>query len=355
MRVAYDEVSLENFLKLAALVSRDLPVVISKFMNNAKEVEVDGVSDGETCIIGAIVEHVENAGIHSGDATMSISVPPQTLSPLIQRKIEDVTYKIVNDLNIKGPFNIQYLVKDDTVYVIECNLRASRSIPFVRKTRGVNLIKLATLAMLNKKFEKLPTCDLPPISHVSVKVPQFSFMRLSGADPVLGVEMLSTGEVACLGENFKDAFSKAIQSAQFRIPPKGGSVLITVGGEEPKRRVVPIAKDLTALGFKIYATKNTAKVLQKSGLESVTVLHKVKESTARPNILDYLQERKIHLVINVQMGRKKKSMSAVLTDGYIIRRQAVEFNVPVITNLELALVLVKVLKKGKLMEKQFVH
>ena len=345
MRVAYDENLLESFLKLAAKVSRDQPVVISKFMDKAKEVEVDGVSDGETCIIGAIVEHIENAGIHSGDATMSISVPPQTLSLLIQNKIEEVTHKIVKALNIKGPFNIQYLVKDDTVYVIECNLRASRSIPFVSKTRGVNLIELATLAMLNKKFNKLPTCNLPPISHVGVKVPQFSFMRLSGADPVLGVEMLSTGEVACLGENFADAFSKAIQSAQFRIPPKGGSVLITVGGEEPKRRVVPIAKDLEKLGFKIYATKNTAKVLQKSGLRKVSVLHKVKEISARPNILDYLQERKIDLVINVPMGQKKNNISAVLTDGYIIRRQAVEFNVPVITNLELALALIKVLKQ----------
>ncbi len=183
------------------------------------------------------------------------------------------------------------------------------------------------------------------MSHFSVKVPQFSFMRLSGADPVLGVEMLSTGEVACLGENFEDAFSKAIQSAEFRIPPKGGSVLITIGGEEPKRRVVPIAKDLRELGFKIYATKNTAKVLQKSGLDDVVVLHKVMETDARPNILDYLQERKIDLVINVPMGRKKKNMSVVLTDGYIIRRQAVEFNVPVITNLELALALVNVLKQ----------
>ncbi len=170
-------------------------------------------------------------------------------------------------------------------------------------------------------------------------------MRLSGADPVLGVEMLSTGEVACLGENFEDAFSKAIQSAEFRIPPQGGSVLITVGGEEPKRRVVPIAKDLSKLGFKIYATKNTAKVLRESGLENVSVLHKVMETSARPNILDYLHKRKIHLIINVPMGRENRKMSDVLTDGYIIRRQAVEFNVPVITNLELALALVKVLKK----------
>jgi carbamoyl-phosphate synthase large subunit len=218
--------------------------------------------------------------------------------------------------------------------------------PFVSKTRGINLIELATSAMLDKKFEEaLKTCGLPPTNHFGVKVPQFSFMRLSGADPVLGVEMLSTGEVACLGENFGDAFSKALQSAEFRIPPKGGSVLITVGGEEPKRRVVPLAKAFEEMGFKIYATEHTAEVLQAAGISSVTVLYKVKEASVNPNILDYLQDQKIDLVINVPMGNKQKSYSDVLTDGYIIRRQAVEFNVPVITNLELASALVKVLQQ----------
>lgn len=344
MRVAYDETALENFLKLAAKVSRDHPVVISKFIDKAKEVEVDGVYDGETCLIGSIMEHVENAGVHSGDATMSI--PPHTLSAEIQKKIEDATQKIVKALKIKGPYNIQYLVKDGSVYVIECNLRTSRSMPFVSKTRGINLIELATSAMLGKKFdETLKTCGLPPTSHFGVKVPQFSFMRLSGADPVLGVEMLSTGEVACLGENFADAFSKALQAAEFRIPPKGGSVLITVGGEEPKRRVVPLAKAFEEMGFKIYATEHTAEALQAAGINSVTVLHKVKEASVNPNILDYLQNQKIDLVINVPMGNKHKSYSDALTDGYIIRRQAVEFNVPVITNLELASALVKVLQQ----------
>jgi carbamoyl-phosphate synthase large subunit len=343
MRVAYNETALENFLKLAAKVSRDHPVVISKFVNKAKEVEVDGVYDGETCLIGSIMEHVENAGVHSGDATMSI--PPNTLSAEVQKKIENATQKIVKALKIKGPYNIQYLVKDGAVYVIECNLRASRSMPFVSKTRGINLIELATSAMLGKKFEGLKTCGLPPTSHFGVKVPQFSFMRLSGADPVLGVEMLSTGEVACLGENFADAFSKALQSAEFRIPPKGGSVLITVGGEEPKRRVVPLAKAFEEMGFKIYATEHTAEVLQAAGISSVSVLHKVKEASVNPNILDYLQDQKIDLVINVPMANKQRNYSDVLTDGYIIRRQAVEFNVPVITNLELASALVKVLKQ----------
>ncbi len=190
MRVAYDEPSLENFLKLAAKVGRDHPVVISKFVEGAKEVEADGVSDGETCLIGAIMEHVENAGVHSGDATMTI--PTQTLSADVVKKVEDATQKIVKALKIKGPYNIQYLVKDEEVNVIECNLRASRSMPFVSKTRGVNLIELSTLAMLDKKFSyALKSCELPSIRHVGVKVPQFSFMRLSGSDPVLGVECLA--------------------------------------------------------------------------------------------------------------------------------------------------------------------
>jgi carbamoyl-phosphate synthase large subunit len=344
MRVAYNETALENFLNLAAKVSRDHPVVISKFIDHAKEVEVDGVSDGETVLIGAIMEHVENAGVHSGDATMTI--PPQTLSVDIQKKIEDCTQRIVKALRIHGPYNIQYLVKDGVVNVIECNLRASRSMPFVSKTRGINLIELATLAMLDKKIGGM--VKLSPMTnanHVGVKVPQFSFMRLSGADPVLGVEMLSTGEVACLGENFSDAFSKALQSAEFNIPPRDGSVLITVGGgEEPKKRVVPIAKALAEMGFKIYATAHTADVLNAAGVNT-TVLYKVKEAQANPNILDYLQERKIDLVINVPIANKQTTYSEILTDGYIIRRQAVEFNVPVITNLQLAAALVEVLKQ----------
>jgi carbamoyl-phosphate synthase large subunit len=220
--------------------------------------------------------------------------------------------------------------------------------PFVSKTRGINLIELATLAMLGKKIDGVKLSPMTVAPHVGVKVPQFSFMRLSGADPVLGVEMLSTGEVACLGENFSDAFSKALQSAEFNIPPKDGAVLISVGGnEERKKRVVPIAKAFADMGIKIYATAHTAQVLNEAGVNA-TVLYKVKEAQANPNILDYLQERKIDLVINVPMANRQNSFSDILTDGYIIRRQAVEFNVPVITNLQLAAALVDVLKhKGQ--------
>jgi carbamoyl-phosphate synthase large subunit len=291
------------------------------------------------------MEHVEYAGVHSGDATMTI--PPQALKLEVQKKIEDCTQRIVKALKIHGPYNIQYLVKDDVVNVIECNLRASRSMPFVSKTRGINLIELATLAMLGKKID-VKLSPMTIANHVGVKVPQFSFMRLSGADPVLGVEMLSTGEVACLGENFSDAFSKALRSAEFNIPDRDGSVLISVGGsKERKERVVPIARAFVEMGFKIYATDHTADVLNAAGVNA-TKLYKVKEAQATPNILDYLQERKIDLVINVPIANKATSYSDILSDGYIIRRQAVEFNVPVITNLQLAAALVDVMKqKGK--------
>jgi len=343
MRVAYAEDELEDYLKLAAKVSREHPAVISKFIENAKEVEVDGVYDGEDNIIGAIVEHVENAGVHSGDATMGI--PSLTLDSDVLRTVQDYTHKIVEALEIKGPYNIQYLVKDGVTYVIECNLRASRSMPYVSKTRGVNMIELATLAMLGKKFKDSGFIDLPEISHVGVKVPQFSFMRLSGADPVLGVEMLSTGEVACLGENFTDALSKALQSAEFKIPPEGGSVLITVGGKELKKQVVPIGRALRKMGFKIYATQHTAEALRNEGVNNISVLHKVREVGQKPNIVDYLQEGKIDLVINIPMPNHLVTFSEVLKDEYTIRRLAIEFNVPVVTNLQLASALTKMLEQ----------
>jgi carbamoyl-phosphate synthase large subunit len=343
MRVAYAESELDEYLKLAAKVSREHPAVISKFIESAKEVEVDGVYDGEDNIIGAIIEHVENAGVHSGDATMGI--PSLTLDSDVLRTVQDYTHKIVEALEIRGPYNIQYLVKDGVTYVIECNLRASRSMPYVSKTRGVNMIELATLAMLGKKFEDSGFTELPPITHFGVKVPQFSFMRLSGADPVLGVEMLSTGEVACLGENFQDALSKAMQSAEFKMPPEGGSVLITVGGKELKQQVVPIGRALRKMGFKIYATEHTAEALQNEGVNNISVLHKVREEGQTPNIVDYLQEGKIDLVINIPMPNHLVTFSEVLKDEYTIRRLAIEFNIPVVTNLQLASALTKLLEQ----------
>jgi len=342
MRVARNRRELRDYLELAAKVSPEHPVVISKFVEGAKEVEVDGVADGEETLIGAIIEHIEQAGVHSGDAVMSI--PPQTLSSNTIKTIENYTHAIARALKIKGPFNIQYLVKNGDVSVIECNLRASRSLPYVSKTRGVNLIEVSTAIMLGKTLKDLNISELPPIPHVGVKVPQFSFMRLTGADPTLGVEMLSTGEAACLGENFADAFLKALLSAEFKLPRDNSSVLITVGGERMKKEVVPLATALREMGFKIYATEHTADVFRKAGLNSITVLHKVKEPEKKPNILDFLVNRKIDLVINIPSGNSNGEKSEIWEDEYVIRRLAVEFNIPVVTTLELASALVRAIK-----------
>jgi len=343
MRVAYSEGELENYLALAAKVSCEHPVVISKFIRNAREVEVDGVSDGKDVLIGAIIEHIEDAGIHSGDATMSI--PAQTLSARVETEIEDYTNRIAKELQINGPFNIQYLVKDGKIEVIECNLRASRSMPYVSKTRGVNLIELATQVMLGKKLKDIGILGLPPVKHVSVKAPQFSFMRLSGADPVLGVEMLSTGEVACLGESFTDALSKALLSTEFKIPPIGGSILITVGGKELKKQIVPLAVQLKQMGFKIYATEHTAEAIITAGEKEISVLHKVREPDKKPNIADYIKDGKINLVVNIPLISGSREQEAVLRDEYTIRRLAIEYNIPVLTNLELASAMVKILRE----------
>jgi carbamoyl-phosphate synthase large subunit len=198
--------------------------------------------------------------------------------------------------------------------------------------------------MLGKNLKNLNLTELPPLQHVGVKVPQFSFMRLTGADPVLGVEMLSTGEAACIGDNFADALLKALQSVEFEMPLPGGSVLITVGGEIMKKRLVPMAKGLSAMGFNIYATERTAEVFKAAGLESVSTLHKIRETEKKPNILDYLIQQKINLVINIPLSDSNGQRQEVLKDEYTIRRLAVEFNIPVVTTLELASALVKVLK-----------
>jgi carbamoyl-phosphate synthase large subunit len=344
MRIAYSKDELESYCRLATKVSPEHSVVISRFMENAKEVEVDGVSDGEDVFIGALIEHVENAGVHSGDATMSI--PAQNLSDGVQKTIVDYTNRIARALGVKGPFNIQYLVKNGFVSVIECNLRASRSMPFVSKTRGVNLIKLATSVMLGSKLKDTGCLELPPIRHVGVKVPQFSFMRLVGADPVLGVEMLSTGEVACLGENFSDALSKALSSADFKLPRLRGSVLISVGGRQLKRDVLPVACAFHRMGFKIFATEHTAEALKTAGIGDVVVLHKVRQPDEKPNIADYIREGKLDLLINVPVSNASEEFSEVLKDEYVIRRLAVEFNVPTVTSLELASAIVKILQEG---------
>jgi carbamoyl-phosphate synthase large subunit len=326
MNVAFDENQLEEYLIHAAKVSKEYPVVLSKFITNAREVEVDGVCDGKNVLIGAIIEHVEDAGIHSGDATMSI--PTMSISEKVKEKMRDCTRKIARSLSIKGPFNIQYLVKNGKVSVIECNLRASRSMPFVSKTVGVNLMEIAADAILGKNIKPQKIIS----KKFGVKVPQFSFMRLEGADPVTGVEMVSTGEVACFGNTFEDAFIKALIASGINIPKKGDSILITIGGD--KKPVIPIAKKLQRDGFKIFATEHTAIALKENRI-NCKILYKISEKK-QPNIQDYLTDKKIKFVINIPVINNGGNSKQIFDDEYMIRRRAVEFGISIITNLELA-------------------
>jgi len=333
MRVSYDEKTLIDTLDLAAAVSREYPVVITKFFTDSGEVECDGVSDGDNVLIGAIVEHIENAGVHSGDATMSI--PPITLSEKVKLNIEDYTRRIALGLKVMGPFNIQYLVKNEEVFVIEMNLRSSRSMPYVSKVRGINLMRLAAEVIMGKKIpERL--LNLPYGDFVAVKSPMFSFMRLDNADPILGVEMNSTGETACVGEDFPDALMKALEAAEQYIPIDGGNILISVGGDKLKKEIIPIALKLKNLGFTIFATEHTAETLKENGIDAVK-LYKVSDRGMEPNIRECMVNGRIDMVINIPLPTTvEEKFRQVIEDEYQIRRMAVDFNIPVIINLQLA-------------------
>jgi len=342
MRVSYDEKTLQDTLDLAASVSKEYPVVITKFFTNAREIECDGVCDGETVFIGAIVEHIENAGVHSGDANMAI--PPQTISENIIKKIEEYTNKIALALKIQGPFNVQYLVKNGEAYVIECNLRSSRSMPYVSKTRGINLMKLAAEIIMGKLIpNKLK--NLPYGNFVSIKAPMFSFMRLDKADPILGVEMASTGEIACMGKDFPEALIKALEATEQEIPIEGGNILISVGGEQLKKQVIPLAKKIKELGFTIFATEDTKRALNNNGIEAVR-LYKVHEQGMEPNIMSCLQNGRIDMVINIPLPTTvEEKFNTIMEDEYKIRRMAIEFNIPVIINLQLAEAIINAIEK----------
>jgi carbamoyl-phosphate synthase large subunit len=331
MNVAVNENQLIQYIRQAAKVSREFPVVISKFVLGAREVEVDGVSDGENVFIGAVIEHVENAGVHSGDATMSI--PTITIKEASKERVLDYSRRIARSLGIKGPFNIQFLVKNGDVQVIECNLRASRSMPFVSKMTETNLMDLAARAIVG---ESIPDGN-GKIVGFGVKAPQFSFTRLDKADPVTGVEMVSTGEVACFADTFQDAFINALIASNFYVPRKGDAVLITMG--KTRAGIIPFAKMLSENGYRIYATRHTAEEFARVGITSTT-LHKIREKRD-PNILDYLTNREIKLVINIPSIEREAESSLVLQDEYVIRRKAAEFGIPVVTNLQLAQALVR--------------
>ncbi len=340
MRVVWTSSQMERFLAMAAKVSPEYPVVISKFIRDALEVEVDAVGDGEDVYIGSIIEHVDKAGVHSGDAVMVI--PPQTLSSEVKNTLVDYTGRIAKALSAKGPFNIQFVVKDGQVYVIECNLRASRSMPFVSKVMEVDLIGISASAIVEGK---MPVEREPVRSSVriGVKVPQFSFMQLEGADPHLGVEMQSTGEVACISDEFNDALIKAFQAAGYRLPREGGNILVTVGGSEMKRKTLPLIRRLRSLGYNIFATEHTAEYLAERAIKGVSTLYKMAEETRKPNLKDYLVERKLDLIINIPSATILEKYAQMLEDEYLMRRKAVELGIPVLTTYETSKVFVDAL------------
>lgn len=337
MNVAFTHEDLADYLEEASQVSQEYPVVISKFYEDAKEIEIDAVASKGKVIGSQITEHIENAGIHSGDST--IVIPPQKLYVETIEKVQFIAQRIAESLKITGPFNIQFLAIKNNVMVIECNLRASRSLPFVSKVTGVNFAKLATEAMLGVKS---PTSDLrPPISgYVAVKSPQFSFARIKGADPILRVEMASTGEVACFGRDVYEAFLKSLIATGVKLPQK--SVFISLAGDENKRKFLESAKTLESLGLKIYATEGTSRFFKKNGLKN-HMLYKIHEKK-KPNVLDFLNSKKIDLVINIFDPYYKREFD----DDYLIRRATIDFGVELLTNRQTAQIFTKAISQKKL-------
>lgn len=325
MNVVSNENELEHFLTLARNVSKQYPVVVSEFIQNAKEIEIDAVANKGEVIAYAISEHIEFAGVHSGDAT--IVFPPQKIYFETARRIKKIAKKIAKVLDITGPFNMQFMAKDNDVMVIECNLRASRSFPFVSKVLKTNFITIATEVMLGKDVPRLSK-SLFDLDYIGIKAPQFSFTRLHKADPIIGVDMTSTGEVGCIGEEYYETLLKSMLSVGYTYPKK--SVLISSGPPEDKATLLEPARMLVQKGYVIYATKGTQEFFSKNGIDA-TVLYWPDEEK-KPNTLDYLKEKKIDLVINIP----KNLSPDELYNDYEIRRNAVDLNIPLITNSRLA-------------------
>ena len=325
MNVCSNNEELERFLALAANVSKQHPVVVSRFIEHAKEVEMDAVAREGEIIAYAISEHIEYAGVHSGDAT--IQFPPQKLYVETMRRIKRISRRIAKELNISGPFNIQFLARDNDIKVIECNLRASRSFPFVSKVLKLNLIELATRVMLGMEVQ-MPDKSLFDLDYVGIKASQFSFNRLQNADPVLGVDMASTGEVGCLGQDTSCALLKAMLSVGYRIPQKG--ILLSTGAPKQKVDMLEAARMLQQQGFTLYATGGTSAFLEENGVESVRVYWPSEEGT--PQALDLLHRKEIDMVVNIP----KNLSSSELDNGYKIRRSSIDLNIPLITNARLA-------------------
>jgi len=326
MNVCSNKEELERFLQLAANVSEDHPVVVSKFIEHAKEIEMDAVAKDGEILAYAISEHIEFAGVHSGDAT--IQFPPQKLYVETVRRIKRISRQIAKALHINRPFNIQFMARDNDILVIECNLRASRSFPFVSKVLKLNLIELATKVMLGLPVER-PHKNLFDLDYVGIKASQFSFNRLQKADPVLGVDMASTGEVGCLGDNTPTALLKSMLSVGYRVPKK--TVLLSTGSAKQKAEMLDAARMLVEHGYELYATGGTSKYLTDNGIEN-TLVYWPSEASQQPQALDLLHEHQIDMVVNIP----KNLTSHELTNGYKIRRAAIDLNVPLITNSRLA-------------------
>lgn len=330
MNVAFNSSDLQEYLIEASDVSNEHPVVISKFLQDAKEFEIDAVAKNGKILCFAILEHIENAGVHSGDST--IVLPPQKLYLQTAQLVENIARKIALFLKITGPFNIQFLARDNGVLVIECNLRASRSLPFVSKVTGVNFAKVATVAILGKTSH-LSSLNSQLLPFVAVKAPQFSFSRIKGADPVLRVEMASTGEVATFGDDLPEAFLKSLIATGTSLPKK--SVFISLAGDKNKAEFLESAKNLSSMGLKIYATDGTSKFLNKHNI----IAHKLFKiyENKKPNVLNVLNEKKVDLVINIIDPYFKKEFD----DDYQIRRTTIDFGIPLLTNMQTAELFVK--------------
>ena len=326
MNICSNRDELTRFLQLAANVSEDHPVVVSKFIEHAKEIEMDAVAQDGEILAYAISEHIEFAGVHSGDAT--IQFPPQKLYVETMRRIKRISRQIAKKLHINGPFNIQFMARDNDILVIECNLRASRSFPFVSKVLKLNLIDLATKIMLGAPVEK-PNKNLFDLDYVGIKASQFSFNRLQKADPVLGVDMSSTGEVGCLGDDTSTALMKSMLSVGLRIPKK--TILLSTGGAKQKAEMLDAAKMLKQHGYELYATVGTSKYLTENGIEN-TLVYMPSDEGQHPQALELLHEKKIDMVVNMPKDLTPRE----LTNGYKIRRAAIDLNVPLITNSRLA-------------------
>ena len=329
MNVCYDYEELERFLQMASEVSKEYPVVISQFMQETNEVEFDAVAQNGEVVEYAISEHVEFAGVHSGDATMVF--PAQQISFATVRQIKKISRAIAKELNISGPFNIQYLAKGRDVKVIECNLRASRSFPFVSKVLKRNFIETATRIMLDAPYSKPDKSEFD-IDRMGVKASQFSFARLQNADPVLGVDMSSTGEVGCMGDSYEEALLNSMIATGYKIPSKDKAIMISSGETKEKVAMLDAARALVRNGYTIYASEGTAKFLNDNGAPATAVAWPDEENSDKPNVMQMIADHKFDLIVNIPKNHSKRE----LTNGYRIRRGAIDHNIPLITNARLA-------------------